>query len=149
VDQVSWNDVMEYCKKADVRLPTEAEWEYAARAGSTTKYYWGKRMDGDYAWYGGNSGSKTHPGGQKKSNVFGLYDMSGNVWEWCSDWYDGKYYASSPSQNPKGASGGSYRVKRGGSWINNPAYLRSASRNYGNPDGRYRIIGFRVAFPAQ
>jgi eukaryotic-like serine/threonine-protein kinase len=115
VETVSWQDAMTFCERLSAlpaersagrvyRLPTEAEWEYACRAGSTTIYSFGDSEGslGDYAWYDSNSGSKTHPVGQKRPNAWGLYDMHGNVWEWCSDWYDGSYYASSPVDDPTG-----------------------------------------------
>ena len=147
VENVSWHDAVAYCEKVGKRLPTEAEWEYACRAGSTGKYYWGDAMDGSYAWYSDNSGGKTHPVGQKLPNAGGLYDMSGNVWEWCSDWYDENYYSSSPAQNPLGASGGSSRVLRGGSWDDFIDFYRSAGRNYYGPDYRDGYGGFRVVLP--
>jgi formylglycine-generating enzyme required for sulfatase activity len=144
VEQVSWDDAMAYCQKTGKRLPTEAEWEYAARAGSTTKYYWGNGSLDAYAWYSGNSGSKTHAAGQKQPNAWGLYDMSGNVYEWCSDWYNEGYYAKSPSNNPQGAGDGQYRVLHGGSWYDeNPELLRSADRRFGEPGYRLNLAGFR------
>jgi len=142
VEKVIWYDAKEYCDKVGKRLPTEAEWEYAARAGSTTKYYWGNGAPDAYAWYNGNSESKTHPVGQKQPNAWGLYDMSGNVWEWCSDWYDLDYSKSS-SQNPQGPSSGEYRVLRGGLWGNLPVILRSAVRYRFAPDSRLIVSGFR------
>ena len=146
VEMVSWNDAKAYCEKVGKRLPTEAECEYAARAGTSTKYYWGNDMDGDYAWYYNNANSKTHPVGQKKPNAFGLYDMCGNVWEWCSDWYDKNYYRSSPADNPQGAATGSCRVLRGGSWRNGDYSLRSAGRGWNYPDNRLGYVGFRCAW---
>ncbi len=125
VERVSWKDAQRFLEKLNqkeqkgrYRLPTEAEWEYACRAGSATKYSFGNDEGrlGEYAWYDKNSGGKTHPVGQKKPNAWGLYDMHGNVWEWCSDWYDKDYYRNSPSRNPKGPTNGRYRVLRGGSW---------------------------------
>ncbi len=101
------------------------------------------------AWYDGNSGSKTHPVGQKKPNGLGLYDMSGNVWEWCSDWYGSDYYKNSPRDNPQGPASGSYRVLRGGSWYLKPGSVRAAYRYRNNPDTRYFNYGFRLAVPAQ
>jgi len=125
------------------RLPTEAEWEYACRAGTTTAYYWGDEIDDNYLWCYSNSGKETHPVGEKKANRFGLYDMSGNAWEWCFDWY-GEY--GSVINDPKGADSGMYRVLRGGSW--NTFYyllLRSADRDWSNPGFRnYNYCGFRV-----
>ena len=125
-------------------MPTEAEWEYACRAGTTTKYYSGNSENGlsGSGWYDANSGDKTHPVGQKAPNSWGLYDMHGNVWEWCSDWY-GKY-SNENATNPQGASSGSDRVERGGSWLGSAHDCRAASRSYGHPNGRNYNIGFRV-----
>jgi formylglycine-generating enzyme required for sulfatase activity/serine/threonine protein kinase len=150
VEQVSWNDAVEFCRKLSqmdgesYRLPTEAEWEYACRAGSTSVYYWGNSMEDGHAWHEGNSGGQTHPVGQKLPNAWGLYDMSGNVWEWCADWYDSGYYGRSPMQDPQGPSSGSMRVLRGGSWVNLARNLRSSYRNRLNPDFRYGSNGFRI-----
>jgi formylglycine-generating enzyme required for sulfatase activity len=155
VEQVSWEDAQEYIKKlcekenmepCKYRLPTEAEWEYSARAGSKTKYYWGESISDAYLWYDGNSGGTTHPVGQKKPNAWGLYDMSGNVWEWNEDWYDSGYYGKSPSSDPKGAESGSNRVQRGGSWDSNVRYCRSSLRDYSTPAVRYDYLGFRLAW---
>jgi len=154
VEQVSWNDAVEFCKKLSaktgkaVRLPTEAEWEYASRAGSKTAYCFGDSDSGlgEYAWYGNNSDSKTHPVGQKKPNAWGLFDMHGNVWEWCSDWYDEGYYGKSASDDPTGASSGSSRVLRGGSWLNSANFTRSATRPWLYPSVTLNSYGFRVVF---
>ena len=153
VEQVSWNDIQEFIKKLNqkeggtkYRLPTEAEWEYAARAGSNSKWSFGDNESqlGDYAWYGSNSNSQTHPVGQKKPNKYGLYDVHGNVWEWVQDWYDSNYYSSSPKTDSKGPSSGSGRVSRGGSWGTYAEYARSALRDYGSPEYRDYNIGFRL-----
>nr|NQU90486.1 formylglycine-generating enzyme family protein [Bacteroidota bacterium] len=150
VEQVSWNDVQEFIKKLNqltgknYRLPTEAEWEYAARGGvsasSTTNA--GSNNLAEVGWYGDNSGSKTHPVGQKKSNELGIYDMSGNVWEWCSDWNGS--YSSSSQTNPKGPSTGSLRVIRGGSWYVSARYCRVALRYFSTPGFRGNYNGFRM-----
>ncbi|MBA4348368.1 MAG: hypothetical protein C0415_00040 [Thermodesulfovibrio sp.] len=126
VESVSWDDVQEFINKLNqkteknYRLPTEAEWEYAARSGGKNEKWAGTSNQselGEYAWYRENSGDKTHPVGQKKPpNGLGIYDMSGNVWEWVSDWFDVNYYKNSPKDNPKGPSSGSYKALRGGSW---------------------------------
>ncbi|MDO9633977.1 MAG: SUMF1/EgtB/PvdO family nonheme iron enzyme [Paludibacter sp.] len=154
VEQVSWNDCQEFIKKLNqltgkqYRLPTEAEWEYAAGGGATNRTKWaGTNSEsnlGEYAWYSSNSGSKTQPVGTKKPNALGLYDMSGNVWEWCSDWYGSDYYRSSPQTNPQGPSSGSYRVGRSGSWFNDANYCRSAFRGSYGPGGRKDDLGFRL-----
>jgi formylglycine-generating enzyme required for sulfatase activity len=138
--------------KNGYRLPTEAQWEYAARAGTTTAYYWGSASDdataGQYAWYTNNSSSKTHGVGQKLSNAFGLYDMAGNVWEWCWDWYD--IYLSGAQTNPTGASSGAYRIIRGNGWFYWTAIdLASARRGWGLPGNRFDYIGIRVVIPIQ
>ena len=114
VETVSWDEAVEFCKKASekagkkVRLPTEAEWEYACRAGSKTRFCFGDDDDklGDFAWYAANSGNTTHPVGQKKPNAWGLYDLHGNVWQWCADRYDAKYYGNSPKTDPTGPAEG-------------------------------------------
>lgn len=127
-------------------MPTEAEWEYASRAGSTNRFSYGEDPGyaqlGNYAWYDANSGDTTHAVGGKLPNRWGLYDMSGNVWEWCSDWY-GNYPGGSVT-DPQGSSSVSYRVIRGGSWIHFGRYCRSAGRSSGNPSYRFSNIGFRV-----
>jgi sulfatase modifying factor 1 len=151
VEQVSWDDADAYCRKVGKRLPTEAEWEYAARAGSATKYYWGNDVDTGYAWYNENSGSNTHPVGRKKPNAWGLYDMSGNVWEWCSDWY-ASYNKTSPVQDSEEPEElktlrqkQRKRVLRGGSWNDNKYYLRSSFRYFYNAEVRDYYVGFRCA----
>jgi formylglycine-generating enzyme required for sulfatase activity len=153
VEQVSWDDVQIFISKLNqltgkrYRLPTEAEWEYAARGGSRSKgyQYSGSNNIGSVAWYTDNSGSKTHTVGSKSPNELGIYDMTGNVWEWCSDWYDANYYKSSPSGNPKGASSGSYWVLRGGSWGSNAEYCRVAIYISIPPSESGNNLGFRLA----
>lgn len=158
VEKVSWNDCVSFCKKLtdqerragrlpegyEYRLPTEAEWEYAARGGSSgrsTKYA-GSNSIGDIAWYGDNSGKKTHPVGQKQANELGLYDMSGNVYEWCHDWNGD--YSSGSQTDPTGPGTGSDRVSRGGSWYYDASYCRVAGRDYYPPTSTPTNVGFRV-----
>ncbi len=151
VEKVSWDDCQAFCRKlsqqgkGQFRLPTEAEWEYACRAGSTTRYCFGDLEGalGEYAWIEGNSGNKTHLVGGKKPNTWGLYDMHGNVWEWCQDWYGN--YSYSAETDPTGPNSGSYRVIRGGHWINCAGYCRSASRGRISPGNRINNLGFRLA----
>jgi len=147
VETVSWNDVQEFLKKLNrrgdghlYRLPTEAEWEYAARAGTTGDSP--AELDA-VAWYHGNSRAQTHPVGQKQPNAWGLYDMLGNVWEWCRDWYSPDYYRNSPTVDPPGPPSGSQRVLRGGSSYYNASYLRAATRFRGEPGDRSINLGFR------
>ena len=126
------------------RLPTEAEWEYAARGGNKSKGYKYSGSDnvGDVAWYFSNSGSKTQEVGKKAPNELGIYDMSGNVWEWCSDWYGP--YSSTAKTNPYNGTAGSDRVVRGGSWGGDATYARVANRFYSSPAGTFNDLGFRI-----
>ncbi len=152
VEQVSWDEIQIFIQKLNskegtntYRLPTEAEWEYAARAGTKTRYYWGNTIDSSYLYYEGSSGKGTHQVGQKKPNGFGLYDMSGNVWEWVQDIFDESYYKNSSSTHPGGADLGTYRVSRGGSWYNDSRMNRISYRNNHTPDYRFYNLGFRIA----
>ncbi|MCL2264970.1 MAG: formylglycine-generating enzyme family protein [Treponema sp.] len=132
------------------RLPTEAQWEYACRAGSTTDWYFGNTVAEliNYAWYNVNANSMTHQVGKKTANAWGLYDMHGNVWEWCWDWYGSSYYGESGNtNNPMGPSSGTYRVDRGGGWVASAEGTRSAYRGYGTPGDGFNLIGFRVVRP--
>ena len=150
VEWVIWNDCLDFINKLNqltglkFRLPTEAEWEFAARGGKQSKGYKYSGSDniGDVAWYYENSGSKTHQVGTKEPNELGIYDMTGNVWEWCGDWYGS--YSSSAQTNPTGPSSGSARVLRGGSWYDNAGGCRVSDRYYGNPSYRDHRSGFRV-----
>jgi len=152
VEKVGWNDAVEFCQKlsqktgSKFRLPTEAEWEYACRAGTTTRYNLGNTKSdlAQAGWYDFNSSGKTHPVGQKTPNAWGLYDMHGNVWEWCNDWYGKDFYGSAPKLNPSGALSGSSRVMRGGGWGGSGSSCRSAFRLDHNPSYGSSDMGFRV-----
>jgi len=154
VDFVSWTEAAEFCRRLSqfsgrtVRLPTEAEWEYACRAGSTTAFSFGDSESdlGRYAWYTANSGKKSRPVGGKERNAWGLHDMHGNVGEWCADWHAN--YTGIPATNPAGPPGGSHHVFRGGSWASKPEDCRSACRGGYYPEDRFNKIGFRVAVDA-
>ncbi len=151
---ISWNDAVEFCKKLSIlegktyRLPTEAEWEYACRGGTKTAFSFGDNEAelGKYAWFRGNAWDidekYAHRVAQKQANPFGLYDMHGNVWEWCSDWYG--EYSSGSLTDPEGSRSGSSRVVRGGSWFRVPDFVRSACRNYVTPEFRFNFFGFRL-----
>ena len=161
VETVSWDDCQKLLEKLNAKvgtkqgkfvLPTEAQWEYACRAGSTTRYYFGddKSKLGEYAWYEANSDTmffglskQTHPVGKKKPNAWGLYDMHGNVCEWCLDFYDFDYYANSPVDDPSGPITGKYRMVRGGTW--HSGSCRSADHGCNVPDRTVEVIGVRVA----
>ena len=170
VEEVTWYDAVEFCNKLSqsegltpcytingtnvtcnfsangYRLPTEAEWEYAACSGGRDDRKWsGTNSESsikNYAWYSSNSSSKTHPVGTKQPNDLEIYDMSGNVWEWCWDWYGS--YSSSNQTNPTGPASGSYRVIRGGSWDGGSSHCRTANRNVVYPTSSYSSVGFRI-----
>jgi hypothetical protein len=151
VENVTWNEVQEFIVRLNshgvrkYRLPTEAEWEYSARAGRDWPYYFGPNADElpQYAWFGNNSGNRTQNVGLKDPNRWGLYDMLGNVWEWVSDWYGD--YSSSSSTNPNGPIEGSSKVIRGGAWGSSPWLCRVTTRSVKGPDERSPLIGFRLA----
>jgi len=172
VEQVRWSDAVKFCNKRSeleklqpcydlkdwkcdfeatgYRLPTEAEWEYACRAGSATSYFFGDSplKLGDYAWFEKNSGGRPRPVGEKQSNPWGLYDMTGNVWQWCNDFYKVDYYAESPRENPQGPATGETKVVRGGAWRFSAESCRSGYRYNENPGYAdvcfgYDIYGFR------
>ncbi len=161
VEQVNYHDIQQFIEKSGgaCRLPTEAEWEYAARGHAKTRYFWGNVMDGAYAWFEDNSDKTTHPVGQKKPNQFGLHDMMGNVWEWVEDWYS-PYYVGSKETNPTGPKEGENKVIRGGSFNSSAGALRITNRTWLNPKNRvfskvatyggsvdemFNFIGFRCA----
>jgi formylglycine-generating enzyme required for sulfatase activity len=168
VESISWKDAVTFCNhlsaleglepcydldtwarvgREGYRLPTEAEWEYAARAGSSTRFSFGSDDGamGEYAWFFDNSLHSTHPVGQKRSNGFGLFDVHGNVWEWCCDAFDPLYYGRSPEADPHCPAQAALRVHRGGCWADGPWYLRSADRGASPADSQDDEVGFRVA----
>ena len=156
VENFSWDDAVSFCKKLsempeekaagrEYRLPTEAEWEYACRAGSSKAYSFGETAEslGEYAWFGVGSAVTTHPVGEKKANRWGLYDMHGNVWEWCQDWFG--IYPTGAVTDPQGPNGGLWRVSRGGGWCIDAGRCRSANRGRNNPSNGNASYGFRLA----
>lgn len=158
VNKIEWEDALQCCEEfgnihgVKARLPYEAEWEYACRAGSTTVYYWGNTIDDRYCWYDKNSGQEIHPVGKKKPNRWGLYDMSGNVWEWCMDWYTENYYSNSPFDNPHGPMSDDYmygKVFRGGSCNHSDLLLRSSNRLMPFPGLVTEDYGFRIIVESQ
>ena len=152
VEMVSWEDATIFCRKLSIlekreyRLPTEAEWEYACRAGTVTRYFFSEdpdRLD-QFAWFDRNSGKQHHEVGQKKPNPWGLLDMLGNVREWCLDWYDDKYYGNSPEADPRGPAEGKDRVHRGGSWYYSARQASSSDRDKLPPASKGPWLGFRI-----
>ena len=151
VEKVNWDDVQEFIQRLNVktgkqyRLPTGAEWEYAARGGSSSRgyKYSGSNTEDNVAWYSKNAGSKTHPVGSKSPNELGIYDMSGNVWEWCSDWYG--TYSSNAQTDSRVSSSGSHRVLRGGCWSSIARGVRVTNRGSGSSGNRSHYLGFRLA----
>jgi len=154
VDSVGWEDCKLFLKKLGEKcggsekfnLPTEAQWEYACRAGSTTKYCYGDEEArlAEYAWFNDNSAGRTHPAGEKKPSAWGLYDVHGSLFDWCADWYGGDYYKSSPASDPTGPASGTLHADRGGSWRSLASGCRSGFRNNNSPRPDY-LIGLRVA----
>ncbi len=153
----TWESAQSFIKKLNEKfadaggkfaLPTEAQWEYACRAGTSTLYYFGdsKADLNDYAWSRDVAGGKAHPVGEKKPNAWGLYDMLGNTWEWCEDWYQRDYYKHSPTEDPTGPADGLARVLRGGGWNDDPIYCTCFFRNRNVPQGASYDQGFRVIF---
>lgn len=138
VEKVTWFEAKTYCEKFEKRLPTEAEWEYAAKLGA-------RGGDPREYWFYKNAGKTTHAVARKKPNALGIYDMFGNVWEWVADWYDEEYYQNSPEKNPQGPPAGEDKVLRGGSWNDFPISIRPALRYSDTPDVRLHNIGFRCA----
>ena len=147
VTNVSWDDAqlfiqkLNQCQDGVYRLPTEAEWEYACRAGTTAEYAGELKEMG---WFKENTENRPHPVGLKKPNAFGLFDMHGNIWEWCSDWYGSNYYEKSPTIDPPGPGTGSFRINRGGSWMSVAIQCRSAFRGMNAPGTQLDYLGFRL-----
>jgi formylglycine-generating enzyme required for sulfatase activity len=152
---VSWDEAQMFIERLNAatgkryRLPTEAEWEYAARGGNQSKRnrYVGSNSLENAAWFSGNSGKSTHPVGTKMANELGIYDMSGNVWEWCYDWYGS--YGSNSQTNPTGAGSGPNRVRRGGGWYSDAPYCRVSGRTYGSVGSRSDVLGFRLVLSSE